>query len=1407
MDRYQNSDLLGMVGRGTLGGERRADGSDLESGVHLRWQTSPELGFPPGGFDLYRRPENNGHYWSCGVFRQADVVGVAWVPADDDHIRPGVGLTFDGAVHIGPGCDPGASNAAIFPGERVVRLSFEQSVRIVRLRFGAETSSNPMAEAFSASATGLVRVARERAQRRGPERVVTLYADRIDQVVLHGVDLVLCELCFVLLREGRDLFWPQIPLNGGTPIYLPITHPVWGSPHPHSPDDQAEARARLPAGLPPDKRQAYLSGFRDELQPILYDLVDTDPQCLYRLRNADDGSAATLDWPGLNLLQVLALDPNLARILGQYWRDQPPSNNAFFDYRVVAHYGDQPYPGKRFDFTELELGRRYGPIVQHKGLTFVSPNPIEAALTTWAGTEHTALRINREITVGPVAITLPEPTRATGTRSVTLHLVTEHALTAAAYLGTKQLDVQVKAAGEVTLVFEETAGIDRIQLYPLGRVDLVSLILREETGPLGDLVYDVFHIRANSRTPQSRPALEPPRVTAAPTGLDPQGRAMSGQTRVDLRWAVAEAGGDFLLPDAPVFYLVERIDLADDGATVLAKRILNATAPTLISQRAHSEAGPVMYSDRGVADGQYRYAVRGIDVFGVLGDWGPSQSVAVHDRLAPPPPQAVQAQYLDPGDPWLSTVDKDWALANGSGVKLRWQWPGMFALQAPDVAEPLGEFRAYFEPGALNRLDGQVTGLATSGSTSTLTTDIAWPGSVDALAGLSLRVNQNFFVVNAHTSGANCVFTVAHLTLPDLAPTSGPCSLTIPRDHAAWRDYARAANWQRRLAIAPAAAPAAVDGQVLAVGDFDPEAVDAPVVTRPGATRTITLDQGLEDPDGMLLPGALLCDGVVYQVYGHALGPALRLHLAPMPAAASSATLVEPPVAARCTYYPGRQYELRVAGVDLSIAAGQASAVAHMALTSSDGQPETGDNPIWSRPGRGDLGQRPGNESALSLPARMEAMRRTGPAAVANIPAAPAEPIIARPANYFGQARYTLTWEAVSEAAGYAVYRTAGSALFAQDRLLRQGRKGAYATGSVFADDPGFVAWLAAYDPTLTETQMLADVAGYLDVWRAWAARFYAGLTDAEIQTLAGRSGNDAAFRRITPDPVTGTSHADTFDGRGQGFYVYRVRTIDAAGNLSPWPEALAFPPVHIFNVTPPATPALSTVTGGHNQITLRWAHNANAGIKGYRLYRASNPEAVSGWRRMEWLRSAETDAYTVAVDGAPSGSGIEYADIAVEPLQPYWYTLVAVGADGNGADLASRPSAAVAGQAYDLTPPEPPQWDASRSGWVYVDDAGVVFDWEADLAGALNPRPAIRLAWSIDPRQSEVLIARDDPLLGRRVTVGAWAAGTPLDATRLFQLDRQVDPALTYAYSGKARSLAGLLSATDSSIHIPPAA
>ena len=70
----------------------------------------------------------------------------------------------------------------------------------------------------------------------------------------------------------------------------------------------------------------------------------------------------------------------------------------------------------------------------------------------------------------------------------------------------------------------------------------------------------------------------------------------------------------------------------------------------------------------------------------------------------------------------------------------------------------------------------------------------------------------------------------------------------------------------------------------------------------------------------------------------------------------------------------------------------------------------------------------------------------------------------------------------------------------------------------MFADDPGFAAWLADLDPALTEAEMLPTSTGTWTPGAPGAERFYPGLTDADVQAMAGLPGSEGAFRRVTPD-------------------------------------------------------------------------------------------------------------------------------------------------------------------------------------------------------------------------------------------------------------------------------------------------
>lgn len=139
--------------------------------------------------------------------------------------------------------------------------------------------------------------------------------------------------------------------------------------------------------------------------------------------------------------------------------------------------------------------------------------------------------------------------------------------------------------------------------------------------------------------------------------------------------------------------------------------------------------------------------------------------------------------------------------------------------------------------------------------------------------------------------------------------------------------------------------------------------------------------------------------------------------------------------------------------------------------------------------------------------------------------------------------------------------------------------------------------------------------------------------------------------------------------------------------------------PVEIPKTTAPPAPVITSISGGQNQIRIKWAKNPGAVISGYMLYRTQEKTKAKDWRRMELIKDHEPDAYTVEVTEPLPEKGFEFIDSTVLPRVPYYYGLVAIGLDNNAKELKSRMSAVKSGQAYDLTPPEPPEWESVQWG------------------------------------------------------------------------------------------------------------
>ena len=345
-------------------------------------------------------------------------------------------------------------------------------------------------------------------------------------------------------------------------------------------------------------------------------------------------------------------------------------------------------------------------------------------------------------------------------------------------------------------------------------------------------------------------------------------------------------------------------------------------------------------------------------------------------------------------------------------------------------------------------------------------------------------------------------------------------------------------------------------------------------------------------------------------------------------------------------------------------------------------------------------------EGGVSIPATIMAIYQQPPAPPAMPAYAEMMALKATPADVHGKSTFHVRWTKSGDNVQHFVYRALDTTLFLVDNARRI--NGDAADYTAF-DDPD-------YDPAdvdaIREIGYVADANG--------ALAQYADLTPGQLFILANLKENEAAYTRLhgqpiyeddgnyqdrdtdIPDPVSGATYtpdpnlllyADTtLDGRGSNRYFYKIKTTAANGLSSEFGESTR--PVECPRTTPPPRPVITAVTGGENQITVKWAKNPGAEIAGYLLYRTQEERYAQDWRRMELVKANESDTFTVAINGNLPPNEFEFIDNSVVARQQYFYAVVAVGLSDDGKWLKSKPSAPKSGQAHDLIPPEPPLWD-----------------------------------------------------------------------------------------------------------------
>lgn len=97
-------------------------------------------------------------------------------------------------------------------------------------------------------------------------------------------------------------------------------------------------------------------------------------------------------------------------------------------------------------------------------------------------------------------------------------------------------------------------------------------------------------------------------------------------------------------------------------------------------------------------------------------------------------------------------------------------------------------------------------------------------------------------------------------------------------------------------------------------------------------------------------------------------------------------------------------------------------------------------------------------------------------------------------------------------------------------------------------------------------------------------------------------------------------AYVDTLDGRSRNRYFYRCAYVDSVHNRGPL--SLSSPPIWLPDVIPPRTPVITGVVGGDRQITLRWAPNRETDLADYHVYRTDIEDDARDTRTMTLVRA-----------------------------------------------------------------------------------------------------------------------------------------------------------------------------------------
>jgi hypothetical protein len=1223
------------------GSEPTFDGQPMQIGTHLRWAFAPELGFPPGAFWLFRRslresrcgPDAPPVQVSEAIERQraagpasgADGGTAAPGPVsapDPQGLGSTVSFSTANSVSTAAGAAPGRGCGECcccraLPATQMAAASLQDTAR-----------ADPADETGAAAACGCCGRCRPGRQPEVNIRVT-----------------IWCCCCATGQGGGGtggggtggggdgtgtvggtgwgpgSGEWGRPDKCGwqlwGEPFTLPVTRANWPAryagaldpaAHPDSvlaARDVLECRQRLGPldllkGMSLVSEQQYLSQLRAECVRLVEGWPAT-PNYAVGTDASDDGTAA----PQLSLrlvsqLQMAALSPYLARVLGLYFVDTKADPAALYQYCVVGVWANKIPPQ-----VLSPGGAPTGPLARgaasFDGMT-ITADPGISHLYAWPGDGSgapppaqiqgvpgsVAAAFGQATTglspaqtppallgaqVNPAAWPFPPPPAnptvctialGAGVAEVAVSLAGQGAVTAFA-AGAPVATATVSGTNLTwyPLIAPDpaTAPIDQITITAAGgagsTVVVGSVVSSPVTGANAGVRYALVDVPAAALAPGPMPA---PAAPARPVTIfrrrtadvDPGTLTIKPSSFFEVQWAwpaltPADQQGDPVTdpaglppPRRTVAYLAQRADGNIGSPVAIPRFIMAAPQPTPADSPLLPAAAILRFVDTGRPDPVtgYRHRTAGFGLFGQLGAWSDWSDPRGVERIA-----AAPALRLVVGGTTQSSFDNSPA---GGG--------------APDnAASP------------------------TAWVGGTLRVATSWTGS-SLLAYPDARTAR--LTVTA-TGGGDPVLATRDFAIP--APGIQAYTLTqLVADSARGATYAITTPPLTAIAAADPAASLTLTG-VLADGT----AVTERFVVRPGPV----------DPAADVQP-----PGVVATLAG---GSGSRVATNPAVFLGQPAYLVS-----------GVSVPLTVS-VPLSVPIDQTTASGQAVIGVSTKAAFDPAEQIVD-PNTGATRAEPSSNAVVFAGPQQLVPPQPLPVDQ-GVPTHIVHHLYYDPADYDGNAGYLLPFDVSGQpgASGYLLDRAPAHSLFIADlkRRLSAGLLDPNPAIAGRADLQTWIsalpAWLTAYNArngtSLTQAGVLSDAGGQ----RGLIQHFYTGLLDDELRALADVPGNAAAFAQLSAEPAapSGTPLADAVNGNGFGRNLYGLRSVNAAGARSGRTPSVG--PIYTRTVRPSRAPVLYKVTAqpATGAFILAWALDGSPDIAGYLVYRAADPADLGDLR------------------------------------------------------------------------------------------------------------------------------------------------------------------------------------------------